>query len=52
MSIAPVIIGLAFILRWGAIGDAILFGLFVASEVYIYPEMAALFVMPAASSSQ
>ena len=47
MSIAPVIIALAFMLRWGAIGDAILFGLFAAAEVYIYPEMAALFMMPA-----
>jgi hypothetical protein len=47
MSIAPIIIALALILRWGSVGDAILLGLFVAAEVYIYPEMVALFVMPA-----
>ena len=47
MSIAPVIVALAFMLRWGAIGDAILLGLFIAAEAYIYTEMAALFAMPA-----
>jgi hypothetical protein len=47
MSIAPIIIALAFILRWGSIIDAVLLGMFTAAEVYIYPEMAALFVMPA-----
>jgi len=47
MSIAPIIIALAFSLRWGDIGDAILLGLFVAAEVHIYLEMAVLFVMPA-----
>jgi hypothetical protein len=47
MSIAPIIIGLAFILRWGSVGDAVLLGIFAAAEVYIYAEMAALFVMPA-----
>jgi hypothetical protein len=48
MSIAPIIIALAFILRWGSITDAVLFAMFAAAEVYIYAEMAALFVMPAA----
>src|SRR5258708_21586857 len=47
MSIAPIIIALAFILRWGSIIDTVLLGMFTAAEVYIYPEMAALFVMPA-----
>jgi hypothetical protein len=47
MSIAPIIIALAFILRWGSISDAVLLGMFTAAEVYIYAEMAALFVMPA-----
>jgi hypothetical protein len=47
MSIAPIIIALAFILRWGSIIDAVLLGMFTAAEVYIYPEMAALFGMPA-----
>jgi hypothetical protein len=47
MSIAPIIIALAFILRWGSVGDAVLLGMLTAAEVYIYAEMAALFVMPA-----
>jgi hypothetical protein len=47
MSITPIIIALAFILRWGSIIDAVLLGMFTAAEVYIYSEMAALFVMPA-----
>ena len=47
MSVAPAILGLAYMVRWASISDAILFGLFVAAEVYIYPEMAGLFLMPA-----
>lgn len=48
MSVAPAVIGLAFLLRWDRAGDAILLGLSVASLSVIYPEMAALFVMPPA----
>ena len=47
MSISPAMLGLAYIARWDSASDAILFGLFVAAEVYVYPEMALLFVMPA-----
>jgi len=46
-SIAPVILGLAFLLRWGRASDAVLIGLFSAALLYIYPEMAAIFALPA-----
>lgn len=46
-SIAPVVLGMAFLLRWGRVSDAALVGLFSAVLLYIYPEMAALFVLPA-----
>jgi hypothetical protein len=48
MSVAPGIIAIALFLRWGRKPDAVLLGAFIAVQVYIYPEMAPLFVMPAA----
>lgn len=48
LSIAPVLIALAYWLKWGSWSDALLLALFAVVEIIIYPEMAALFLLPAA----
>lgn len=47
LSIMPAALGLAMNLRLGSIGDAVLLGAFAAAEVYIYPELAPLMLLPA-----